>query len=243
MSKIFLFVTIFYITTFAQTYDSLFVTIASDTVRFWNYRVNENCGSEFTIDYTISNNIITLIETVTSTRMADCICFFNLSKDINELSNGNYVVKVYRLLPLYFGDSLIYIGETSFNYFGNKNNYGAKSYQSNCYFYEPTEVKKINKSIPEQFSLSQNFPNPFNPSTIIQFTIPQNLSNQNAVLIIYNLQGEIVNKLLDENLQAGTYLTKWNGDNQFGNNVSSGIYFYEIKVGKTNFVGKMNLIK
>ncbi|MCB0732547.1 MAG: T9SS type A sorting domain-containing protein, partial [Ignavibacteriae bacterium] len=97
--------------------------------------------------------------------------------------------------------------------------------------------------IPKEIIIAQNYPNPFNPSTVIRFTIPQNLSNSPTKLTIYNIQGEVVKELLNEKLQAGTYLTKWNGDNQFGKMVSSGIYFYKIKVGEHTVVGKMNLVK
>ena len=98
-------------------------------------------------------------------------------------------------------------------------------------------------AIPENFISAQNYPNPFNPSTVIQFTIPQNLTNERTKLTVYNIQGEVIKKLLDDKLASGTYLTRWNGQNQFGNQVSSGIYFYEVRIGKNNFVGKMNLLK
>ncbi len=97
--------------------------------------------------------------------------------------------------------------------------------------------------IPEVYITAQNYPNPFNPSTIISFTIPQKLSNSKTTLKIFNINGQVVKELLNEQLPVGTYLTKWNGDNTFGNSVSSGIYFYEVKVGTQKFVGKMNLMK
>ncbi|MCB9207009.1 MAG: DUF3160 domain-containing protein, partial [Ignavibacteriales bacterium] len=108
-----------------------------------------------------------------------------------------------------------------------------------------TDIENPNNEfiIPKEIIIAQNYPNPFNPSTVIRFTIPQNLSNSPTKLTIYNIQGEVVKELLNEKLQAGTYLTKWNGDNQFGKMVSSGIYFYKIKVGEHTVVGKMNLVK
>ncbi len=97
--------------------------------------------------------------------------------------------------------------------------------------------------MPNNFITAQNYPNPFNPSTVIQFTVPQNLTNERTQLIVYNIQGEVIKKLLDDKLTSGTYLTRWNGENQFGNKVSSGIYFYKVRIGKNIFVGKMNLLK
>ncbi|MDX1701939.1 MAG: DUF3160 domain-containing protein, partial [Melioribacteraceae bacterium] len=100
-----------------------------------------------------------------------------------------------------------------------------------------------NPTIPNKEIIAQNYPNPFNPSTIIQFTVPQSLTNKKIELKIYNIQGELVTELLNEELTAGTYLTRWNGENKFGMVVSSGIYFYEIKSVGSKFVGKMNLIR
>lgn len=97
--------------------------------------------------------------------------------------------------------------------------------------------------IPGKFIIAQNYPNPFNPSTIIKYTISQGLANSQTTLRIYNIQGELVNELVNKPLPAGTYLTKWNGENNFRESVSSGIYFYEINAGTSRFVGKMNLLK
>lgn len=105
------------------------------------------------------------------------------------------------------------------------------------------ESPKEKSYIPEKYIVAQNYPNPFNPSTVIQFTIPKKFSGSKTKLTIYNIQGEVVNELLNKNLQSGTYLTRWNGKNKFGNIVTSGVYFYEVKVGSDKFVGKMNLMK
>ena len=104
-------------------------------------------------------------------------------------------------------------------------------------------IEKKSKSISNDFLLYQNYPNPFNPSTIISFTIPQKLAGQRTIITVYNIQGEVIKTLLDEKLQTGTYLTRWNGTNNRNYQVSSGIYLYEVKVGIQKFLGKMNLMK
>ncbi|MCB0746991.1 MAG: DUF3160 domain-containing protein, partial [Ignavibacteriae bacterium] len=108
-----------------------------------------------------------------------------------------------------------------------------------------TDVKKddVNSQIPKSFITAQNYPNPFNPSTVISFTVPLNSERANTKLTIYNIQGEVIKELFNENLSPGSYLIRWNGDNKFGNNVSSGVYFYEVRNGTNKFVGKMNLMK
>ena len=103
--------------------------------------------------------------------------------------------------------------------------------------------KDKNISLPETNLIAQNYPNPFNPSTIISFTIPYYLSNSLAELIVYNIQGEIVKRLVREILPAGNYLTKWDGTNEMGIKVSSGIYIYNLRVADKQFSGKMTMIK
>jgi flagellar hook assembly protein FlgD len=98
--------------------------------------------------------------------------------------------------------------------------------------------------LPKDYELQiQNYPNPFNPTTTIVFSIPQWLANQKVELKIFNITGEQVASLLSKELQSGNYLVKWNGKDQLNQNVSSGIYFYQLKAGTHFKAGKMNLIK
>lgn len=109
-----------------------------------------------------------------------------------------------------------------------------------------TGIEDINDKeniLPETHILARNYPNPFNNGTIISFIVPQKLSNSHVELIIYNIQGEAIKKLVDETLPGGNYLTRWEGRNEKNNNVASGVYFYEVKVGNERFIGKMNLMK
>ncbi len=107
-----------------------------------------------------------------------------------------------------------------------------------------TDVKTIqNRNIPLTHLVVKNYPNPFNPSTIISFTIPVDLSNKNAELIVYDIQGRVVKHLINRELPTGTYLAKWNSKNDSGTPVASGIYIYRLKIADRQAVGKMNLIK
>ncbi|MDP4196483.1 MAG: DUF3160 domain-containing protein [Bacteroidota bacterium] len=102
---------------------------------------------------------------------------------------------------------------------------------------------KNKPSLPESMMLWGNYPNPFNASTVIKFTVPYDLSFQRAKLTIYNIQGEVIRELLDENLASGTYLTRWDGMNASGSVVPSGVYFYNLRLGAKSISGKMSLIK
>ncbi|HVO73307.1 MAG TPA: T9SS type A sorting domain-containing protein [Ignavibacteriaceae bacterium] len=104
---------------------------------------------------------------------------------------------------------------------------------------------KTPEPIPTTFQLNQNYPNPFNPSTNIKFSVPE----QSTVrIIIYDLLGRRVKTLLDEARPAGNYVVQWNGDNEFNDKVSSGIYFYSfyaIGADKNEYksIKKMILLK
>ena len=87
------------------------------------------------------------------------------------------------------------------------------------------------KSIPTDFILSQNYPNPFNPSTSIEFSVQV---NSDVTLRIYNLLGQVVTTLVSEEVSAGHYSTVWNGADDNGFQVSSGVYLYEMKANGNN---------
>jgi len=98
-------------------------------------------------------------------------------------------------------------------------------------------------SIPEKFSLLQNFPNPFNPSTTISFEIPQLYANLNVNLSIYNLLGQKIRSLVTANMAAGIHAIQWDGNNDSGQNVPSGLYLSRLTAGDFAQTKKMLLLK
>lgn len=106
-----------------------------------------------------------------------------------------------------------------------------------------TNVQETSENILSDFLLAGNYPNPFNPETIIWFKIPSNLTNSFTELFIYDINGQIVKKLVSDVLPSGNYLVKWNGKNSLGTDVSSGVYFYHIIVADRFTTGKMILIR
>ena len=104
-----------------------------------------------------------------------------------------------------------------------------------------TTLQPINvREIPTDFSLSQNYPNPFNPTTNIKYAIPQ---DSRVNLVVYNILGQVVRTLVDQEQQAGYYNIQWDGNNNYGSKVASGIYIYRIQAGNYSRTIKMNLIK
>jgi len=94
--------------------------------------------------------------------------------------------------------------------------------------------------LPYEFSLYQNFPNPFNPSTDIKFSLP---NSERVHLVIYDLLGNVVKEMVNEDLNPGMYTYKWMGENQSGSTVSAGMYFYQIQAGSFSKTRKMILLK
>ncbi len=107
--------------------------------------------------------------------------------------------------------------------------------------FNPVELGSPMKPVlPTEFALSQNYPNPFNPITTISYALP---SNSYVKLSIYNILGQKVKTLVDGEEQAGFKNVIWDGKNDRGEEVGSGIYFYRIQTGSFTKTAKMSLLK
>jgi len=94
--------------------------------------------------------------------------------------------------------------------------------------------------IPTTTALKTNYPNPFNPSTTIAYDLAK---ADNVVIEIYNIKGQRIKTLANGTFNAGSYRIVWNGDDQHGRNVGSGVYFYRMTTSEYNNVRKMLLMK
>jgi subtilisin family serine protease len=123
-----------------------------------------------------------------------------------------------------------------------------------------------NTNLPQEFSLDQNFPNPFNPATTIAFELkPENkglilssppkkngsffiprieqISNIYVTLRIYNIRGQLVKTLIEEQLSPGRYEVIWDGTDDNGEKVASGVYLYRLEIPQSQTTRKMILLK
>ena len=98
-----------------------------------------------------------------------------------------------------------------------------------------TTTLVASSNAPVNFVLEQNYPNPFNPQTTIAFSLEK---DAHVTLSIYNVIGQLVATLVDENLAAGAYQRIWNAAA-----MTSGVYFYELRIGSQGTLKKMNLVK
>lgn len=104
----------------------------------------------------------------------------------------------------------------------------------------PTDVDDDEAILPSEFTLDQNYPNPFNPVTAISFSLPKRASVR---LAIYNILGRKVRTIDTESLTAGEHQLIWNGTDDKGTEVSSGIYLYRLTAGENTATRKMTLLK
>ncbi|MCU0643417.1 MAG: T9SS type A sorting domain-containing protein [bacterium] len=107
-----------------------------------------------------------------------------------------------------------------------------------------TEIAPIvlNPTLPDELRLLPNFPNPFNPTTTIKYEISSNM-NLPIQLSIYNVAGQLMRNLVNEIQQAGTYTVNWDGSDDRGMPVSSGMYFCILQAGDSRAARKITLIR
>jgi len=103
------------------------------------------------------------------------------------------------------------------------------------------QVNVNDELIPNVTKLLGNYPNPFNPTTTISFNLNTE-STKNTELIIYNIKGQIVKQLVNEPLASGLHSIVWNGKDDMGRSVASGVYFYQLNVNNKNISSKKCLL-
>jgi hypothetical protein len=95
-------------------------------------------------------------------------------------------------------------------------------------------------SIPVEYALEQNYPNPFNPETNIEFSLPK---EQDVSVSVFNLLGQQVRTLVNSRMAAGNHTVRWDGKNDNGANVPSGIYFYKMYTPEFSKTNKMVMVR
>ena len=91
-----------------------------------------------------------------------------------------------------------------------------------------------------EFTLFQNYPNPFNPETEIRFQLPE---AKRVTIRIFNTLGQEIRTLADRQFEAGFHVVRWDGKDNNGNLVASGIYLYQLRAGTFKQVKKMSLLR
>ncbi len=107
-------------------------------------------------------------------------------------------------------------------------------------FVPSTTIVEMDNNTPSKFAVIGNFPNPFNPETTIQFTLPE---DGVVNLAVYNIMGQKVRELVADRMQAGIHSVIWDGKDAMGNAVSSGIYLSRLISGENVAANRMLLLK
>jgi len=195
------------------------------------------------------SNIGTLPVELTSFTAKQCVTGIELLwATATEVSNyGFEIERAYLLLP---NDKTIWEKIGFISGHGNSNSPNNYSFIDNKPLSGKSQyrLKQINKdgafkytkiievvSVILKYDLAQNFPNPFNPSTLITYSIP---TSSNVILKIYNVLGKLITTLVNENQEAGSYKVNFDAGV-----LSNGIYFYKIQAGNYTAVKKMLLLK
>jgi hypothetical protein len=145
-------------------------------------------------------------------------------------------------------DSTFYIfngaeSNTTYYWRVRAQNNGAISGWSSEWRFATGIITGVKNSLPERlprYVLHQNYPNPFNPETEIRFALPQ---VDHIVLKIFNIFGEEIRTLANEPHEAGSHAVRWDGNDERGNPVASGMYLYQLRAGNFAQVRKMNLLR
>ncbi|NIA30773.1 MAG: DUF3160 domain-containing protein [Actinobacteria bacterium] len=114
------------------------------------------------------------------------------------------------------------------------------SYRASFDLHEGTKVTTERSNSPSKFRLYQNWPNPFNPVTAIGFELP---TSEHVCLEIFNINGRFIKEIVNSSLSAGSYTFFWNGKNELGRQMSSGIYYCRLQAGKYVNVKRMVLLR
>jgi hypothetical protein len=106
--------------------------------------------------------------------------------------------------------------------------------------YGAVGVDDDNKALPTEYAVGQNYPNPFNPETNFEYQLPK---AGHVSIDVYNILGQNVRNLVSADQEAGVYTAHWNGTNNKGAKVPSGIYFYRVSANDFSDVKKMIMLK
>lgn len=163
--------------------------------------------------------------------------FFSLIGKIGTNGHPFFIGK--RTDPIYSseaGELYMIVNDCLDCFYDNYGYYSAVIFKGNML----TSFVNISNFNPSEYGISQNYPNPFNPATKINYSVPK---VSNVQINIYDINGQLIRRLLNEYKNVGSFTETWDGKNSSGNLVSSGTYFYQIQIDNFVQTKKMILLK
>lgn len=212
--------------------DSIKVTYSGDTVTVWDMAACGYCSSTFVSSVAVSGDTVTILQTDTDTLVSTCTCLFNICTSIAGLAPGSYTVAIYRYFT-HFSE------KDSIKTFTLQNTTTAAaavsctSYQSVCLY---DDVQRESGTSPTTFALKQSFPNPFNPTTTIQYSVGK---TEEVNITVYDVLGRFVQTLAGGLHSPGLYTVSFSP----GPGASSGTYFCRMTAGSFSQTRAMILVR
>lgn len=188
-----------------------------------------NGNGEFAGDVSLSRDFLYYCDGQNGLRVID------VSDPLTLLQRDSFAPDRIFAIRVALHDSLVYLASGDFEESGDFLN-GVFILKNDF----STSIQEATSLVPVSFVLTQNFPNPFNPTTTISYELPK---NTNVLIVIYDIAGRKVKELVNRGQQAGVYLVKWDGKNEIGQAVASGVYIYKIVAGTYTKSNKMILLK
>ena len=210
--------------------------VVSDTVKIWNVNIASSCNSKFIAFTSLPKDSIIVTEQDTSTLHANCMCFYDVNVSLTRLSAGNYQIVIYRQQSKkyqYPKDTLILVASFGLSIVGGSAQQpSAMISASDCH---QTPVSVHQNHIASSYALLTSYPNPFNPTATIRYSIPQRAI---VKLEVFDDVGRTVATLVDEKKDAGEYSVQFDA-----RKLGSGIYVCRLIAGSNLLTNKLVLLK
>jgi hypothetical protein len=233
----FLFLILGYVSVFAQ----VIIKVDGDSVTIRDSKIETACESRLSIHASLISDTINVIEKDTISS-ANCFCDYSLAASLHGLSVGTYHVILIRYDYQYHGpwvnhywDSTKYsLKDTTINVLTSSAQVLHIKYSfRNCHSLIESVTEE--RPLPITYASVSNYPNPFNPATVIHYTIS---NTSHITLSIFNIKGELVTELVNEIKDAGSYDINYNAKN-----LASGVYICRLKAGNQIASSKMIILK
>ncbi len=191
--------------------------ICTPSINYWDYLL-QCSGLSYKIKIASPEDMVQLVNI---TIQGNAVEPERLYKIVSSDQVAGYLVNLFQITPQNLNIDTISV------------------YQVVLEYLEPTDIPDP-EGICIQFELGVNYPNPFNPQTVIPFYLHQSTM---VTLDIYDLMGRRVCELVSDRLLAGQHEFTWNGTDKTGKTVASGVYFYRLNAGQQQFTRKMVLVR
>ncbi len=216
-------------------YEYLGVGVRADTVTIWDLNIYASCGTAYVPKVSLVKDSVTITQQDTATRHATCGCYYDVTVSFSGWAAGTYRVFVYRTIHLsQVKDTTIYVGALTFSLNGTSPQPPTTNVNSgSCHEFPIVSVKDF--PVLNSYALLANYPNPFNPSTTIRYSIPR---ADIVRLEVFDELGRITAQLVNEKKEAGVHEVKFDGTR-----LRSGVYFCRLFAGTNVLTNKLILLK